>query len=395
MTTDGIHDAESEDFERDARLKALDDYLQNPTADSWEAASGTLGQHTETDALRVERDAYADALALLAGAEEGQQRDEARQGVEKHRAKIARLLAARRPITPTTWATIGKAPDRQWLATNWLPLGCVTILAAWGGAGKTLLALQLAAGVAAGGEGRAWIDGTGPEIPHLGNAVPTDGAPVLYASWEDSPHEFSRRLAQISGNAAPWVTPERLQQLHIADMVGRGPLWGPEYGKHVSTVAGLVPAGERLRETAERLDARFVVVDPSAAAFVGNENDRALVRAYLSDWDAWARKRGCGVLILAHQPKSGARTSGSTDWEAAARAVWTLEKKRLGPEPETTGIRKPKDNRPLEWQLACVKTNYGPEPPALLLRTDLENGVLRWYVDGPWETDGGEYDPGE
>ena len=44
----------------------------------------------------------------------------------------------------------------------------------------------------------------------------------------------------------------------------------------------------------------------------------------MASWDAWARDTGCTVLLIAHPPKTDAAYSGSTDWHAAARAVWTL-----------------------------------------------------------------------
>ena len=87
---------------------------------------------------------------------------------------------------------------RQWLVDESLPAGRVALLTGEGGAGKSRLALQLAAGVASGGDHREWI--TSPHgIMRLGNAVPPNGASVVFASWEDEPEEFYRRLHQISG----------------------------------------------------------------------------------------------------------------------------------------------------------------------------------------------------
>ena len=59
----------------------------------------------------------------------------------------------------------------------------------------------------------------------ISNAVPTDGASVVFASWEDEPEEFYRRLHQISGRASPWVKPERLEKLRIVNLAGGGRLW--------------------------------------------------------------------------------------------------------------------------------------------------------------------------
>ena len=79
--------------------------------------------------------------------------------------------------------------------TGWLPTGSVAILSGRGGFGKSRLALQLAAGVASGGDATrtasptVWIRGAGRQRPtpcRLG----TDAAPALYVSWEDD----SRRV---------------------------------------------------------------------------------------------------------------------------------------------------------------------------------------------------------
>ena len=133
------------------------------------------------------------------------------------------------------------------------------------------------------------------------------------------------------------------------------------------------------------------ILDPLAAAWVGNENDRSLVRAFMSSWDAWSREGTRAVLVLAHEPKSRERgPASSTDWEAAARAVWTLGKEPFGPELKGSGSRKPQNDRPLEWKLELTKTNYS-EPEALKMSVDTQPGVdhkgnkWRWRIYGPWE----------
>ena len=81
-------------------------------------------------------------------------------------------------------------------------------------------------------------------------------------------------------------------------------------------------------------------MDPSAAAYGSNENSRALVRAFVSDFDAWARDNNCAILILSHPPKWAADYSGSTDWEASVRSMWTLRKERIGPAPKEEGEKR-------------------------------------------------------
>ena len=290
-----------------------------------------------------------------------------------------------RPLAPLTWRTAPRPEPRRWLVHEWLPMDAITLLTGPGGIGKSRLALQLAAGVASGGEMDRWIGGWTSADYHtltLGNGVPVGGGPVLYATWEDSPGECFRRLAELSGEAAPWVTPDRLDALYIVDMAGRGPLWGPDIGRHIQSTAGLLATGQRLRELAEDLGAVLVVLDPLAAAYAGDENARALVRAFMADGDAWARLRGLSILMLAHPPKSGANYAGSTDWQAAARAMWQLDKAPVG-----KAGKRGDDDRPVGWRLEMVKSNYGPIPPALRLEWDTGGSGLRWQVAGTWGTE--------
>ena len=142
--------------------------------------------------------------------------------------------------------------------------------------------------------------------------------------------------------AAPWVTPERLQGLRIVNLVGEGPIWAPEPGRHISTMAAITATGERLRRLCEQEDARLLVVDPLAAAYASDENARGLVRAFVSHWDAWGQANNCTVLMLAHPPKSaGVNYAGSTDWQGAASRI----RRRYHPTPPDCRRTSPRFGR--------------------------------------------------
>ncbi len=162
---------------------------------------------------------------------------QAREGIRRL-ARETDSAAQRRPVTLETWDKPGPPPPRRWLVDDWLPAGRVTLLAGPGGIGKSRLALQLAAGIASGGgrldkanhagQASTWIETSSLDTLRLGDAVEPGGSPTVYASWEDEPEEFWSRLSELSGSAAPWVTPERLSRLHIADMAGPRPAMGAQ-----------------------------------------------------------------------------------------------------------------------------------------------------------------------
>ena len=169
------------------------------------------------------------------------------------------------PLAFTPWRS-REPPPRKWLIKEWLPAGRVVMLSGTGGAGKSRLALQLAAGIASGGNDRRRMD-TGRVLSR-----PRPGDPQLRRRWfspagEDEPEEFHRRLSELSGSNTPWVTPDNLAHLLPVDMAGQGPVWAPASGRHIATLATITPTGERLRRLCESQGARLLVLDPLAAAY--------------------------------------------------------------------------------------------------------------------------------
>lgn len=215
----------------------------------------------------------------------------------------------------------------SWLLDGWLPAGEVSALVGEGGAGKTRLALQLATAVALADDraekpsrGAWWTEkqDLGPEL----NAA--ECGPVVWGSWETAPGNFQRRLRAAVGHYDDAGARLR-ERLAYYNMQPYGAIWGPEPGRHVSTAAAPLPAWDALLDAAQEREARLLVLDPLAAAYSGNENDRGLVRGFLSALADRANKANCAVLLISHPPKAGGAYSGSTDWLAGVQAQWRLD----------------------------------------------------------------------
>lgn len=261
-------------------------------------------------------------------------------------------------------------PARRWLFKDWLPAERVALLTGTGGFGKSTLALALALDVAVGDGTYQHPFGDFPQAATHGR--------VVFATYEDELDEFARRIQKACHTAGEQRNMKNIgvspNFLHVLDLAPHGALWAPSLdgGQSVNSRAELTPTGQRLREYCERINALWLIVDPLAAAYLSDENNRGLVRAFMSDWDAWSKASKCAVLFIAHPPKSktsGNTFSGSTDWHAAARAVLMLEYA----EDKDDGEDDKKDEDK-QVELRHIKASYAKRQEAVPL--SWEDGTL-------------------
>ena len=232
-----------------------------------------------------------------------------------------------------------QAPNREWLIKDWLPLGRIGLLTGEGEKGKSLLALQLAANMAAGGG--LWL---GRGVNEIMPAVSEGGAVI--ANWEDEADEARRRLNWIE-NADRQTTPlaERVgENLRYLEMAQAGPVW---------TADGLSPIGRQLRDYCEEHGARLLVLDPLINAYGASENANEEAAHFMADWGGWAQEANCTLLLCHHPSKADKKDKqegsdhgfrGASAFSAEARFHWQLTDKKENNEPTITVLKRRKGN---------------------------------------------------
>lgn len=215
----------------------------------------------------------------------------------------------------------------EFIIERYLPAGVVTLLSGHGGAGKTSLALAMAAHVAAG-------------EPFAGLEVIR--SPVAFGSLEDGPelvHLRLRRIVDAYGLDAGAV----LDNFTLVD----GSTGDAVLAREDSGVLSGTPTYEALADAAD--GHRLIILDNASDAYGGNENARAEVRGFMRLLAGLARRNNAAVVLLAHIDKASAKVggsgqtySGSTAWHNSARSRLSLvleddnvhlyhEKSNLGP----------------------------------------------------------------
>lgn len=250
-------------------------------------------------------------------------------------------------------------PPRLWHVPDLIPAAQVSLFGGPPGAGKSLLAMQLAASTALG---RPWL---GREIGRTG--------PAVFLSAEDDEGELHRRMADISTGEGFRLND--LDQLHIRSLAGADAiLAAPINGK-----------GKALRATRlyHRIEAemqdhrpRLLILDTLADLHAGDENDRANARQFIGLLRGLALRHDCTVVVLAHPSLTGINTgsgmSGSTAWEGSVRSRLYLER-------VTANSTEPDPNA---RRLTLMKSNYSALGQEINLRWDRGRFVVLDALSG-------------
>jgi hypothetical protein len=176
----------------------------------------------------------------------------------------------------------------DWITAPLIAAGRVTLLYSPGKAGKSLLAMEAAAAVAAG---RSCLATERHEPRH-----------VLYLDQEMTEDDWADRLADMGYNT--FDETRLAQHLHLAQLQAWPPL-------------DTRPGGTMLQTEATRLGATVVIVDTISKLIAGEENSNDTQQALYRHTIVPLKRAGIAVLILDHTGKDierGARGgSAKTD----------------------------------------------------------------------------------
>lgn len=202
-----------------------------------------------------------------------------------------------------------------------IPSGHVTVKAAHGGVGKTLVMLMLSACVVAG---RSLFD------------IPTRQGSAAFFSAEDGAGRMRHQLHYVCRHLGISAA-DIADRLFILDATEDPTLFaevttaGRKEGVTTSTF-------EALREFLVGKDVRLLVIDNASDVFDASEIERAKVRAFMRALARVAREFDLAVVLLAHVDKGTSRGersgteayTGSTAWHNSARSRLFMSRDKDG-----------------------------------------------------------------
>ncbi|WP_162560964.1 AAA family ATPase [Methylobacterium durans] len=255
-------------------------------------------------------------------------------------ANLSRAPPLPSASTISRWIGVEPAQTR-FVVDPIVPRAMVTLCAADGGSGKTLLGQHMLTCCASG-------------QPFLGLPVETGAVAGLFGEDPDQIlHARQLRICRELG-----LTLEQLEErLRISSYLGTDfALW-----RRVALTEFFSELEEDLRRIS---NLALVVIDNASLAFIGNENDRSEVATFMAQLNGLASRLNAAILLLSHTSKSQGdgsanMASGSTAWVWQARSALRL--KSLGSEGRV--------------ELQHLKSNYAKAIGPVVLRWS-DTGVL-------------------
>jgi hypothetical protein len=256
---------------------------------------------------------------------------------------------------PSLTRLAAEMPPVDWLWQDWIPRGMLSLLGASPGAGKSLVALDLARRII---HNLTWPDGT---------AIPTTSdSPVVYVDAEAIPQIQNQRAVAWNMNRDRiylMLPPETYGMIDFCDLIQQ----------------------DRLIDMCVALKPDLIVVDSLSAITVRGENNVEDVRALLGFLSAVAREFDAGLLLIHHLRKrakvpladlvTADDFRGSSHIIAMARSVLALSVIQDQPQPDRNGPRR----------LEIVKTNLCqyPKPLGILFKPEHPHAPPHHNTDPP------------
>lgn len=247
-------------------------------------------------------------------------------------------------------------PPRAWVLPDFIPHGEVVAIYGDGGVGKSFLSLQLLSSIVRG-------------TPFLGKALAVDGPTMAFYS-EDDTFEIRRRLRAIGAVEAPTKTGEEFEE----SLPG---LFFQSRRALDSEIATFDSGGKAHRtaffhelvEAVREHRPSVLILDSTYSYFVGNQNDSAQVRQFITILSEIA-EMGTTVILISHPSQSGKNsgegTSGSVAWSNSVRSRLYLHASDEDPK----GVIR----------LAVMKGNYASSDSDGVIKLTKQAGVFI-----PWD----------
>ncbi len=198
-----------------------------------------------------------------------------------------------------------EAEDVQWLWTNRIPRGKLTLLCGAGGVGKSYLTLDIAARLS---RGTPW-----PDCP-----IPATGQTLLLGTEDGVRDTVKPRLIELGADCSKVHS---IRSVGAIDDNGEKLQEPFRFDRHLPYLAELLD---------ELGDVALLVVDP-IEEFLGNADSykSADVRAVLGPLGQLAEKHNVAVIVIAHPTKAKrgsalSRASGSQAFGAYVRSGWMV-----------------------------------------------------------------------